>query len=182
MPLVNQTASDIQSRCVHDFDPGPTIGKGWHWHPRLWRVAAGAIFRLAQELAQVYHPSRRARVLAGLENGERFLGDTRPIRAFHLFHSTGSVRLVLSKRQACDGHGSPDSCITITGIRGDWTSGDNLDTVNRLTAGNKMTLEEASKHTWTYQQAMNKGLPRYHYINEQGSPGQYSSVDVVFLP
>ena len=69
----------------------------------------------------------------------------------------------------------------IQGVRGDWTSGDNLDTVNRLTAGHRMTLEEASKQTWTYQQAQSKGFTRYQYIDAQGSPGQYTSVDVVFL-
>ncbi len=72
--------------------------------------------------------------------------------------------------------------VTIRGIRGDWTSGDNLDTVNRLTAGNKMTLEEASKQTWTYQLAKSKGFSRCHCLDAQGSPGQYVSVDVVFLP
>jgi hypothetical protein len=71
--------------------------------------------------------------------------------------------------------------VTIKGIRGDWTSGDNLETVNRLTVGNQMTLEEASRHTWTYRQAMSKGLARYQYIDAQGSPGNYTSVDVVFL-
>ena len=75
-----------------------------------------------------------------------------------------------------------DQRATITGVRGDWTSGDNLDTVNRLTAGNKMSLEEASRHTWTYQQAKNKGFTRYQYIDALGGPGQYTSVDVVFLP
>ncbi len=72
--------------------------------------------------------------------------------------------------------------VTIKGVRGDWTSGDNLDTVNRLTAGNQMTLEEASKQTWTYQLAKSKGFSRYQYLDAQGSPGQYTSVDVVFLP
>lgn len=72
--------------------------------------------------------------------------------------------------------------VTIRGIRGDWTSGDNLDTVNRLTAGNKMTLEEASKQTWTYQLAKSKGYGQWHCIDAQGSPGQYTSVDVGFLP
>jgi hypothetical protein len=71
---------------------------------------------------------------------------------------------------------------TIKGIRGDWTSGDNLDTVNRLTAGNQMTLEEASRQTWTYRQAAQKGFTRYQYMDAQGSPGHYTSVDVVFLP
>ena len=72
--------------------------------------------------------------------------------------------------------------LSIQGVRGDWTSGDNLDTVNRLTTANRMTLEEASKHTWTCQQAMSKGFTRYQYIDAQGGPGQYTSVDVVFLP
>jgi hypothetical protein len=75
-----------------------------------------------------------------------------------------------------------DQQVTIQGVRGDWTSGDNLDTVNRLTAGNQMTLEEASRQTWTYRQAMKKGFTRYQYIDAQGSPGRYTSVDVVFLP
>jgi hypothetical protein len=75
-----------------------------------------------------------------------------------------------------------DQKATIKGVRGDWTSGDNLDTVNRLTAGGKTTLEEASKQTWTYQLAKSKGLSRFQYIDAQGSPGQYTSVDVVFLP
>jgi hypothetical protein len=75
-----------------------------------------------------------------------------------------------------------DQYVMITGIRGDWTSGDNLDTVNRLTAGNKMTLDEASRQTWTYRLAMSKGFSRCQSIGAQGSPGQYTSVDVVFLP
>jgi hypothetical protein len=79
-------------------------------------------------------------------------------------------------------HFVQDQQVRIQGIRGDWSSGDNLDTVNTLTAGNQMTLEEVSRHTWTYQQAMNKGFTRYQYIDAQGSPGQYTSVDVVFLP
>src|SRR5438034_10327626 len=40
-----------------------------------------------------------------------------------------------------------DQKVTIQGVRGDWTSGDNLDTVNRLRTGNQMTIEEASKQT-----------------------------------
>ncbi len=72
--------------------------------------------------------------------------------------------------------------VPITGVRGDWTFGDNLDTVNDLTAGGKMTLEEASKQTWTYQQARIKGFSTYHYLDCVGSPGKYSEVQVVFLP
>jgi hypothetical protein len=68
------------------------------------------------------------------------------------------------------------------GFRGDWTFGDNLDTVNRLTAGNQMTLEDASKQTWTYQQARQRGFPHYQYLYSDGSPGNYTEVQVVFLP
>lgn len=75
-----------------------------------------------------------------------------------------------------------DQKVVIRGVRGDWTWGDNLDAVNRLTAGGKMTLEEASKRTWTYRRANGKGFGRYHLINARGGPGQYTSVDVVFLP
>jgi hypothetical protein len=75
-----------------------------------------------------------------------------------------------------------DQKVTIKGIRGDWTFGDNLKTVNDLTAGNKMTLEEAAKQTWTYRQAKSKGLATYHYLDSDGSPGNYTEVQVVFLP
>src|ERR1700677_3357672 len=69
-----------------------------------------------------------------------------------------------------------EQSITIQGVRGDWTSGDNLTTVNRLTAGNKMTLEDASRQTWTYRQAAIKAFTRYQFIDAQGGPGQYTSV------
>src|SRR5207302_1998830 len=72
--------------------------------------------------------------------------------------------------------------VTIKGVRGDWTFGDNLKTVNDLTAGNTMTLEEASKQTWTYQQAKSKGFVNYHYLDSDGNPGQYTDVQVLFLP
>lgn len=72
--------------------------------------------------------------------------------------------------------------VAIQGVRGDWMAGDNLDTVNRLTAGNAMTLEEAAKQTWTYRQAVSKGFARYQFLDAQGGPGRYTSVDVVFLP
>jgi hypothetical protein len=75
-----------------------------------------------------------------------------------------------------------DQKVLIKGIRGDWTSGENLETVNRLTAGNMMTLEDASRQTWTYRQAITRGFTRYQYIDAQGGPGGFTSVDVVFLP
>jgi len=75
-----------------------------------------------------------------------------------------------------------DQKVVIRGVRGDWTSGDNLDAVNRLTVGGAMSLEEACKRTWTYRRAKSKGFSRYQYIDARGGPGQYVSVDVVFLP
>jgi hypothetical protein len=71
--------------------------------------------------------------------------------------------------------------VTIKGVRGDWTFGDNLATINRLTAGNQMTLEEASKHTWTFQQASQRGFTRYQFLGSDGGPGNYTEVQVVFL-
>jgi len=75
-----------------------------------------------------------------------------------------------------------EQLVTIKGIRGDWTSGDNLDAVNRLTAGNQTTLEDAAKQTWTFRQAKQKNFTRFQYLHALGSPGNYTSVDVVFLP
>jgi hypothetical protein len=76
-----------------------------------------------------------------------------------------------------------DQQATITGIRGDWTYGDNLKTINDLTAGGKMTLEEAAKQTWTYRQAQTKGFTTYQEVDPPvGTPGNYTDVQVVFLP
>ena len=76
-----------------------------------------------------------------------------------------------------------DQKLTIAGVRGDWTFGDNLDTVNRLTAGNQMTLEDACKQTWTYRKlASPTGFTKYQPIDSDGSPGNYMEVQVVFLP
>jgi hypothetical protein len=72
--------------------------------------------------------------------------------------------------------------VAIQGIRGDWTFGDNLDTVNRLTSSSMITLEQAAKQTWTYRQASSKGFTRYQYLDAQGSPGNYTEVQVLFLP
>src|SRR5688500_5704802 len=60
-----------------------------------------------------------------------------------------------------------DQRVTIKGVRGDWTTSDNLDVVNALTAGNQMTLEDASRRTWTYRQASAKGFTAYQYIDAQ---------------
>ncbi len=72
--------------------------------------------------------------------------------------------------------------ISILGIRGDWTFGDNLAAVNQLTANNAMTLEEAARRTWTGLRAMDKGFTAVAILAQTGGPGRYNSVDVVFLP
>jgi hypothetical protein len=74
------------------------------------------------------------------------------------------------------------SGVPVKGIRGDWTFADNLDVVNRWTAGNQMTVEEAAKRTWAYERAKNKGFASVVVIDADGSPGNYRAVDVLFLP
>lgn len=72
--------------------------------------------------------------------------------------------------------------ITVKGIRGTWTFGTNLTTINNLTANNQMSLEEAAKQTWAFGRASSKGFTTVQVIDSDGSPGNYLSVDVVFLP
>jgi hypothetical protein len=45
-----------------------------------------------------------------------------------------------------------------------------------------MSLEDASKQTWTYQQAKSKNFTSYQYIDAVGSPGNYTEVQAIFLP
>ena len=73
--------------------------------------------------------------------------------------------------------------ITIHGIRGDWTGGTNLTTINTLTANNQMTVEDAAKHPslWAFQRASSKGYMNVQVLDTIGSPGNYTSVDVVYL-
>ncbi len=75
-----------------------------------------------------------------------------------------------------------DQKVTINGIRGDWTYGDNLETVNGLTAGNRMSLEDAAKQTWTYRQAIARNFTVYQCLAAIGVPGNYTEIQVVFLP
>src|SRR5579862_2421114 len=48
--------------------------------------------------------------------------------------------------------------VSITAIRGEWSSGDNLDMVNRLTSGNQRTIEEAALQTWAADRAREYGM------------------------
>ncbi|MBY0459075.1 MAG: hypothetical protein K2V38_17200 [Gemmataceae bacterium] len=72
--------------------------------------------------------------------------------------------------------------VTVLGVRGEWTFGDNLDMVNRLTANSAMSLEDAARLTWTGLRAQEKGFSTVSIIDQDGSPGNYLSIDVVFLP
>jgi hypothetical protein len=72
--------------------------------------------------------------------------------------------------------------VAITGIRGSWTYGTNLATVNQLTQHNQMTLADAAKQTWAFARASSKNFSRVVVLDSDGSPGKYISVDVVFLP
>jgi hypothetical protein len=72
--------------------------------------------------------------------------------------------------------------ITIKGIRGEWTFGDNWKTINSLTMNNQMTVEEAAKRTWAFDRARSKGFNGVQIIDTDGSPGHWICVDVVFVP
>lgn len=72
--------------------------------------------------------------------------------------------------------------VTIKGIRGSRGFGTNLTTVNNLTANNQTTLEDAVQQTWAFAQASGKGFTTVQVIDADGTPGNYLSVDVVFLP
>jgi hypothetical protein len=72
--------------------------------------------------------------------------------------------------------------MSITAIRGEWFVGDNLDVVNRLTQGNQRTVEEAALQTWAAARARERGLPNVTLLASVGVPGQYRSIDVLFIP
>jgi hypothetical protein len=72
--------------------------------------------------------------------------------------------------------------VIVKGIRGEWSFADNLAMVNLHTAGNQVSVEEAAKHTWAYQRAISKGFATLLVLDADGSPGNYRSVDVLFVP
>jgi hypothetical protein len=72
--------------------------------------------------------------------------------------------------------------VTINGIRGSWTFGTNLVSVNALTGKHPMPLADAAKRTWAYARASGKGFPNVQVLDADGTPGHYLSVDVVFVP
>jgi hypothetical protein len=74
------------------------------------------------------------------------------------------------------------SGVAVNGIRGSWTFGTNLTSINRLTKNIQVTLPEAAKQTWAFARADSKGFRNVLVLDTDGSPGNYISVDVVFLP
>jgi hypothetical protein len=70
----------------------------------------------------------------------------------------------------------------MTGIRGEWTFGDNLDRVNALTQGGRGPLEDAAWQTWSAARAWERGMRTLIVLATDGAPGQYRSVDVLFMP
>lgn len=72
---------------------------------------------------------------------------------------------------------------SVTAIQGNWvgTSSDNLIALNRLTAGGAMIIEEAAKQTWTGRRARDFGYTQVRVAgNPAGTPGHYTSVQVLF--
>jgi hypothetical protein len=72
--------------------------------------------------------------------------------------------------------------VTIIGVRGSWTFGTNLKTINDLTKNQQMSLPDAAQQTWAFGRASSKGFTRVQVLDSDGTPGNYTSVDVVFLP
>jgi hypothetical protein len=69
----------------------------------------------------------------------------------------------------------------VVAIQGNWTYGDNLSTVNKLTMAGAMTLEEAAKLGPTGKYAAAWGYNRVQVLAPTtGSPGNYSRVHVLF--
>jgi hypothetical protein len=68
----------------------------------------------------------------------------------------------------------------VTAIQGNWTYGDNLAMVNRLTAGG-IPLEEAAKQGFTGKRAADWGFLRVYVLPQtQGIPGSFTRVYVLF--
>jgi YD repeat-containing protein len=67
----------------------------------------------------------------------------------------------------------------VTAIRGNWTYGDNLAAVNRLT-GQGVPLEEAVRQTWTAGQAARYGFTNATVVESAGSAGNYTTIRVLF--
>lgn len=70
---------------------------------------------------------------------------------------------------------------SVTAIQGNWTYGDNLAAVNRLTAGSAMILEEAAKQGPTGKYAATWNFTKVGVQPQTtGTPGNYVRVHVLF--
>lgn len=68
-----------------------------------------------------------------------------------------------------------------TGVGGNWTSGSNLEFINKATAGGKMTLEQAMPQTWTGGlSAARYGFTNAKLVDFVGTPGNYTRVNVIY--
>jgi hypothetical protein len=68
-----------------------------------------------------------------------------------------------------------------TSIKGNWQFGSNLAKFNELT-GQGVSSAEAAARTWTGQQAAAAGYRRVSVQLLEGTPGRYTSVQVLFQP
>ncbi len=70
---------------------------------------------------------------------------------------------------------------SVTAIQGNWTYGDNLATINRLTAGGTMTIEEAARQGPTGKYAAAWGFNQVQALPQTtGTPGHYTRVYALF--
>ena len=68
-----------------------------------------------------------------------------------------------------------------TRIKGNWQYGSNLAEVNRLTGPpHNLSLEKAVTRTWTADQARNAGYLNVIDFHANGTPGNYTEVQVIF--
>lgn len=68
---------------------------------------------------------------------------------------------------------------TVNEIQGNWTYGVNLSAVNTLTAKG-VSLADAALQTYTGKRANDWGFSNVKVSQASGSPGSYTSVEVVF--
>jgi hypothetical protein len=104
---------------------------------------------------------------------------------------TGGVLAFIVSNRPKDGTGCPGRWMfgemmthfaaSVVAIRGSWTYGDNLATVNRLTASG-VPFEAAAAQTWTGRRAAECGYSSIQVVSTTGTPGAYSNVQVLFQP
>jgi hypothetical protein len=51
-----------------------------------------------------------------------------------------------------------------------------------MTANNQTSLIDAAQKTWAFARASSKGFTTVQILDSDGTPGNYISVDIVFLP